>query len=112
MPTEPSGKGVLTNVSNMIHYPQKGGYMSRARTAAWDLLGIAAFASAVGNLVQADNRRKLRVLYQNLFARYREVCGQYQALTHVNQQLQREVLDLRAQNDRLQQQVTVKGAAS
>ncbi len=86
--------------------------MSRARTAAWDLLGIAAFASAVGNLVQADNRCKLRVLYQNLFARYREVCGQYQALTHVNQQLQREVLDLRAQNDRLQQQVTVKGAAS
>jgi len=91
---------------------REGGYMSRARTASWDMLGIAAFASAVGNLVQADNRRKLRVLYQNLLARYREVCGQYQTLTRVNQQLQHEVLDLRAQNDRLQQQVTVKGTAS
>jgi hypothetical protein len=76
------------------------------------MLGIAAFASAVGNLVQADNRRKLRVLYQNLLARYREVCGQYHTLTQVNQQLQREVLDLRAQNNRLQQQVTAKETAS
>ena len=86
--------------------------MSRTRTASWDLLGIAAFAGAVGNLVQADNQRKLRVLYQNLFARYRDACTQYQTLARVNEQLQREILGMRAQNDRLQQQVTAKGIAS
>ena len=74
-----------------------------------DLLGIAAFISAVGNLVQADNNNKLKVLYENLLTRYREVCNQYQTLSQMNQQLQREVLDLRQLNNMLQRRMTSQG---
>lgn len=86
--------------------------MARTKTVDSDLLGIAAFVSAVGNLVQADNQGKLRALYHNLLSRYRDVCAQYQTLVGVNQQLQQEILDLRAQNNRLQKEMTTKGAST
>lgn len=71
-----------------------------------DLLGIAAFISAVGNLVQAESNSKLKVLYENLLARYEEVCNQYQTLAQMNQQLQQEVLHLRQLNNLLQRRLT------
>ena len=82
--------------------------MAKTKDVESDLLGIAAFVSAVGNLVQADNQNKLQALYRNLFARYRYVCKEYQALSSYNQQLKQEVLNLRARNDQLQKQIAIK----
>lgn len=83
--------------------------MAKTTAADSDLLGIAAFVSAVGNLVQADNQNKLQTLYRNLFARYQYVCREFQTLTTFNRQLQQEVRDLRMRNDLLQKQLTSKG---
>ena len=67
-----------------------------------DLLGIAAFISAVGNIVHAYTNNNLKDLYENLLTRYQEVCNQYQTLAQMNQQLQQEVLHLRQLNNLLQ----------
>jgi hypothetical protein len=71
-----------------------------------DFLGIAAFVSAVGNIVQAADRKQLQTLYDNLLVRYREVYAEYQNLSRTNQQLQQQVVQLRILNDRLQKQMT------
>lgn len=82
--------------------------MHRTQTTAQDFLGIAAFVSAVGNLVQAADRRKLAVIYKNLVTRYNLLYREYQAFLQVNKQLQEEVLRLRSENNRLVRQVTAK----
>ncbi len=79
--------------------------MPRAKAANKDVLGLFAFASAVVNLVQADDRKKVQTLYQNLLTRYRDVCNEYQLLARLNQQFRQEILDLRSQNDKLQKEV-------
>ena len=85
--------------------------MPRAKSGAQDLLGLFAFASAVGNLLQVDERVKVKALYENLVTRYRDVCSNYQMLARLNEQLRQEVLDLRVQNDKLQKQ-SVSGRPS
>ncbi len=82
--------------------------MPRTKSESQDILGLFAFASAVGNLLQAEDRRKVKALYDNLVARYRDVCGQYQALARLNEELRQEVLDLRGQNDKLQRQMAIE----
>lgn len=79
--------------------------MPRAKTANQDLFGLAAFASAVFNLLQADDRKKVQTLYENLLTRYRDVCKQYQLLVRITEELRQEVLDLRSQNDKLQKEL-------
>lgn len=84
--------------------------MARAKSSDTDLLGLGAFVSAVGNLVQANNHKQLRALHENLVMRYRQVCRDFQLLKRSNEQLRQEVLELRAQNDRLQK--LTKGASA
>lgn len=76
--------------------------MPRAKAENQDLLGLFAFVSAAGNLLQADDRKKMQTLYQNLLTRYRDVCKEYQILARLNEQFRQEILNLRTQNDKLQ----------
>lgn len=79
--------------------------MPRAKAADKDVLGVFAFASAVVNLVQADDRKKVQTLYDNLLTRYRDVSNQFHLLARLNEEFRQEILDLRAQNDKLQKEL-------
>lgn len=75
--------------------------MNKTLAAKNDFLGLVAFGSVIGNLVQADERRKLQELYRHLVMRYRLLFREYQTFRQVNDELQRQVVALRAENNRL-----------
>lgn len=76
-----------------------------------DFLGVLAFASGVGNLVQAADRHKLQAMYDQLVVRYKQVQSEYTAMRNFYAELQKQVAELRIENSRLKAELSKRPEA-
>lgn len=82
--------------------------MARKSTETQDLLGLFALGSVITNLAQAKGYSgvkteldQLRNMFVHLKGRYGHVCREYERMKALNDQLQREVVALRTENNEL-----------
>lgn len=93
----------------------EGKTMSKTLAVKNDFLGVVAIGSVIGNLVQANGmveikrqRNTLVGLYRNLVARYKMLLQEYQTFRQVNADLQKQVVALREENNKLQERMAAK----
>lgn len=89
--------------------------MSKTLAAKNDFLGVVAIGSVIGNLVQANEMGQIKRqhntllgLYRNLVARYKMLLQEYQTFRQVNADLQKQVVSLREENNKLQERMAAK----
>lgn len=82
--------------------------MARKTAEKQDLLGLFALGSVITNLAQAEGKNRiqaellqLRNMFFHLRGRYGHVCQEYERMKALNDQLQREVVALRTENNKL-----------
>jgi len=78
--------------------------MAKTTGKSEDLLGLLALGgtiSVLGNLAQADKKRRLQAAYDHVVERYRQLEREYAALRNLNVELQNQVIVLRTENNRL-----------
>ncbi len=89
--------------------------MSKTLAVKNDFLGVVAIGSVIGNLVQANEMGQIKRqsqtllgLYNNLVKRYRMLLQEYQTFRQVNTDLQKQVVALREENNKLQECMAAK----
>jgi uncharacterized protein (DUF3084 family) len=84
--------------------------MAKTTGRGEDFLGLLAFGSLVANVAQAENRRKIQTTYDHLVMRYRQLEAEIGALRSYNIHLQKQVMELRGENNRLSAELAGKPA--
>ena len=89
--------------------------MSKTLAVKDDFLGVVAIGSVIGNLVQANEMGQIKRqhntlvgLFRNLVARYKMLLQEYQTFRQVNVDLQKQVVALREENNKLQARMAAK----
>ena len=93
----------------------EGKTMSKTLAVKDDFLGVVAIGSVIGNLVQANEMGQIKRqhntlvgLFRNLVARYKMLLQEYQTFRQVNVDLQKQVVALREENNKLQERMAAK----